>query len=142
MELSSFVERMSALENALLSILPKATDAKTYLSNIDQIFMILTLIKLGTKFDNIWEHILIGSAILTFDIFARLLHHSSTATRSRHYEASADTSVMLAFSHPCGDSRSFRGSHRPYCTYCSRPGHLRDRCYQLHGHPPRTTHVA
>ena len=71
MKLSSFVGRMSALKNELLSILPKVTDAKTYLSNMDQICMILTLIKLGTEFDNIREHILTSSTILTFDdIFA------------------------------------------------------------------------
>ena len=42
---------MSALKNELLSVLPKVIDAKTYLSNMDQIFMILTLIKLGVEFD-------------------------------------------------------------------------------------------
>ena len=84
MKLSSFVGQMFALKNELLSVLPKVTDAKTYLSNMDQIFMILTLIKLGTEFDNIWEQILTSSTIPTFDyIFARLLRHSSTATRSR-----------------------------------------------------------
>ena len=113
MELSSFVGRMFALKNELLSILPKATDDKTYLSNMDQIFMILTLIKLGTEFDNIREQILTGFAIPTFDdIFARLLHHSFTATRSRHSKVSIDTSVMFAPSHPRSDSRSIRGGHR------------------------------
>ena len=86
MKLSSFLGRMFALKNELLSVLPKATDAETYLSNIDQIFMILTLIKLGTKFDNICEQILTGFAIPTFDnIFARLLRHSSIATRSLRF---------------------------------------------------------
>ena len=47
MELSSFVGQMFALKNELISVLPKVTDSKTYLSNMDQIFMILTLIKLG-----------------------------------------------------------------------------------------------
>ena len=83
MELSSFVGRMSALKNELLSDLPKVTDAETYLSNMDQIFMILTLIKLSTQFDNIREQIFTGSTIPIFDdIFARLLRHSSTTTRS------------------------------------------------------------
>ena len=113
MELSSFVWRMSALKNELLSVLPKAIDAKTYLSNMDQIFMILTLIKLGTEFDNIWEHILTGFSIPTFDgIFAQLLCHSFTATWSWHFKASPDTSVMLAPSHPRGDSQITRGGHR------------------------------
>ena len=84
MELSSFVRRMFALKNELIFVLPKITDSKTYLSNMDQIFMIL-LIKLGTKFDNIQEQIFIGFAILTFDdIFAWLLRYSSIATRSWH----------------------------------------------------------
>ena len=105
LELSSFVERMSTLKNELISVLSKVTDSKTYLSNMDQIFMIPTLIKLGTMFDNIGDQILTGSAIPTFDdIFALLLCHSSTATRFRHSEASLDTSTMLAPSNPRGDS--------------------------------------
>ena len=147
MESSSFVGRMFALKNELISVLPKVTDSKTYLSNMDQIFMIRTLIKLGIEFNNIREQILIGSTIPNFDdIFARLLRHSSTTTQSRHSKASPDTSVMLAPSNPRGDSRSIRGGHRgrgqrPYCTYCNRLGHLQDRRYQLHGRPPRTAHV-
>ena len=81
MELSFFIGRMYALKIELLSVLPKVINSKTYLSNMDQIFMILTLIKLGIEFDNIREQILSGSTIPTFDdIFARLLRHSSTAT--------------------------------------------------------------
>ena len=95
MELSSFVGRMSVLKNELLFILPNITDAKTYFSNMDQIFMIFTLIKLGSEFDNIHEQILIGFVILTFDeIFAQLLCHSSIATQPRLFEVPLDTSVM------------------------------------------------
>ena len=147
MELSSFIGRMSALKNELLSVLPKVVDSETYLSNMDQIFMILTLIKLGTEFDNIWEQILTDSTIPTFDDnFARLLCHSSTATRSRPSEVSNETLVMLAPSYSRGDSRSIHGGYRdrgqrPHCTYYNRPIHIQDRCYQLHGRPPRTAHV-
>ena len=54
---------------------------------------------------------------------------------------------MLAPSHPHDDSRNIRGGHRgrgqgPHCTYCNRPGHIQDKCYQLHGRLPRTAHVA
>ena len=112
MELSFFVGQMSALKNELLYVLSKATDAKTHLSNMNQIFMIITLIKRGIEFDNIREQILKGFSIPTFDdLFARLLRHSSTTTWSRHFEVSIDTSVMLAPSHP-RDSRSVRGGHR------------------------------
>ena len=30
----------------------------------------------------------------------------------------------------------------PHCTYCNKLGHTCDRCYQLHGQPPRTVQVA
>ncbi|RVW43520.1 Retrovirus-related Pol polyprotein from transposon TNT 1-94 [Vitis vinifera] len=37
----------------------------------------------------------------------------------------------------------YRGrGQRPHCTYCNKLGHTRDRCYQLHGRPPRTAHMA
>ena len=112
MDLSSFVGKMSTLRNELLSVLPKVTDVETYLSNMDQNFMIVTLIKHGTEFDNIREQVLTRSTIPTFDdIFAWLICHSSTGTRSRPSEVSNETSVMLAPSHPRGNSRSIRGGY-------------------------------
>ena len=105
MELSSFVGRLFALKNELLSVLPKVINAKTYWSNMDQIFMILTLTQLSTKFDNIQEQILTSSTIPTFDdIFALLLCHSSIATQSRASKVSNETLVMLVPSHPRSDS--------------------------------------
>ena len=44
---------MLALKNELLSVQLKAINAETCLSNMDQIFMILTLIKIDIEFDNI-----------------------------------------------------------------------------------------
>ncbi|RVW22242.1 Retrovirus-related Pol polyprotein from transposon TNT 1-94 [Vitis vinifera] len=40
----------------------------------------------------------------------------------------------------CRSGTRGRGQ-RPHCTYCNKLGHTRDRCYQLHGRPPRTAHV-
>ncbi|KAL9665047.1 hypothetical protein QQ045_020456 [Rhodiola kirilowii] len=28
------------------------------------------------------------------------------------------------------------GSQRPYCTYCEFNGHVKEKCYKLHGYPP------
>ena len=83
MEISSFIERLIALKNEFSSILPKSTNAETSLSKTDQVFMILTLIKLESEFDNIQEQILIGSIIPSFDeVFAQLLCNSFTGTQS------------------------------------------------------------
>ena len=110
--------------------------------------MILTLIKLGTEFDNIRKQILTSSTILTFDdIFSWLHRHPSTMTQSRPFEASNETLVMLAPSHPRGDSRSIRGGYRgrgqrPHGTYYNRPDHIQDKCYQLHCRSPCIAHIA
>ena len=54
---------------------------------------------------------------------------------------------MVSQSHSQSDSRGGSGNNQgrgqcPQFTYCHRLRHTRDRCYQLHGRPPRTTHLA
>ena len=110
--------------------------------------MIILLLNLGTDFENIREQIFTGAVVLNFDeAFARLLRHTSTATQSMRSEITPDTFVMVSQSHSRSDSRGGRISNRgtgqrPQCTYYYRLGHTRDRCYQLHGRPPRTAHLA
>ena len=135
---------MSALKGELISILPKSTNTETSLSKMDRVFMIILLLNLGPDFENIWEQILTGAVIPDFDeALARLLRHTSTATQSMRSEITPDTSVMVSQSLSRGDSKGGRGSNRgrgqrPQCTYYHRLGHTRDRCYQVHGRPPRT----
>ena len=91
---------------------------------------------------------LIGAIIPNFDeALAWLLRHTSTATQSMRFEITPDTSMMVSQSLSRGDSRGGRGSNRgrgqrPQCTYCHRLGHTRGRCYQLHGQPRHTAHLA
>ena len=139
---------MSALKDELISILPKSTNTETSLSKRDRVFMIILLLNLRPDFENIREQILTGAVIPNFDeALAQLLRHTSIATQSMRSEITPDTSVMVSQSLSRGDSRGGRGSNRgrgqrPQCTYCHRLGHTRDRCYQLHGRPPRTAHLA
>ena len=140
--------RMSALKDELISILPKSTNTETSLSKMDRVFMIILLLNLEPDFENIREQILTGAVIPDFDeALARLLRHTSTITQSMRSEITPDTSMMVSQSLSRGDSKGERGSNRgrgqrPQCTYCHRLGHTRDRCYQLHGRPPRTAHLA
>lgn len=52
-EFSSFVGRMTTLKDEFSSILSKSTDAKTSPSKTDQVFIMLTFLKLRPKFGNI-----------------------------------------------------------------------------------------
>ena len=148
MDISSYGGRMFALEDELISILSKSTKTKTSLSKMDRVFMIILLLNPGPDFENIREQILTGAVIPNFDeALARLLRRTSTATQSMRSKITPDTSVMVSHTLSWGDSRGGRGSNQgrgqcPQCTYCHRLGHTRDRCYQLHGRPPRTAHLA
>ena len=76
MDISSYVERMPALKDELISILPKSTNTKTSLSKMDRVFMIILLLNLRPNFENIREQILTGAVIPNFDeALARLLRH-------------------------------------------------------------------
>ena len=109
--------------------------------------MIILLLNLELDFENIWEQVLTGAVIPNFDeVLARLLRHTSTATQSMRSEIIPYTFVMVSQSHSRSDSQGGRGSNRgrgqhPHCTYCHRLGHTGDRCYQLHGQPPRNAHL-
>ena len=139
---------MSALKDELVFILSKSTNTETSLSKMDRVFMIILLLNHGPNFKNIREQILTRGIIPNFDeALAQLLRHTSTATQSMRYEITPDTSMMVSQSHSRSDSRSGRGSNRgrrqrPQCTYCDRLRDTHDRCYQLHGRPLDTTHLA
>ena len=147
-DISSYGGRMSALKDELLSILSKSSNTETSLSKMDRVFMIILLLNLGPDFKNIQEQIFTGDVIPNIDeALTHLLRHTSTATQSIRSNITPDTSVMVSQSHSQSNSRGGRGSNRgrgqrPQCTYYHRVGHTHDRCYQLHGRPPRTTHLA
>lgn len=70
-----------------LSIMPKSTNAKTSPSKTEWVLMILTLLNLALDFENMYEKILIGPVIPTFnEVFSWLFCHSSKATQSLQFE--------------------------------------------------------
>ncbi|RVW87780.1 Retrovirus-related Pol polyprotein from transposon TNT 1-94 [Vitis vinifera] len=75
------------------------------------------------------------------DVFARLLRISSTQILPS--DSISDSSVLVSHTTSRGGRSGNRGrGQRPHCTYCNKLSHTHDRCYQLHGRPPRTAHVA
>ncbi|RVW81698.1 Retrovirus-related Pol polyprotein from transposon RE1 [Vitis vinifera] len=100
------------------------------------------LIGLHPDLETVRNQILSSSFIPSLDdVFARLLHISSTQTLPSNN--TSDSSVLVSQTNSRGGCSSNRGrGQHPHCTYCNKLGHTRDRCYQLHGRPPRTAHVA
>ena len=104
--------------------------------------MVRTLIGLCPDLETIRDQILGSSSVPSLDdVFACLLRISSTQTLPS--DNTSDSSVLVSQTNSRGGrSGNRRRGQRPHCTYCNKLGHTRDRCYQLHGRPPHTAHVA
>ncbi|RVW64348.1 Retrovirus-related Pol polyprotein from transposon RE2 [Vitis vinifera] len=102
--------------------------------------MVLTLIGLRPDLEIVRDQILGTSSVPSLDdVFARLLRISSTQTLPS--DNTSDSFVLVSQTNSRGGRSGNRGrGQRPHCTYCNKLGHTRDRCYQLHGRPPRTAH--
>ena len=104
--------------------------------------MVLILIGLLPDLETFQDQILGSPSVPSLDdVFALLLRISSTKTLPS--DSTSDSSVLVSQTNLRGRRSGNRSKgQRPHCTYCNKLGHTRDRCYQLHGRPPRTAHVA
>ncbi|RVW78786.1 Retrovirus-related Pol polyprotein from transposon TNT 1-94 [Vitis vinifera] len=115
LDLSTYIGQIASLKEEFLTVMPLTPDVGAQQTQLDKFFMVLTLIGLRPDLEPVRDQILGSSSVPSLDdVFARLLRRSGNRGRGQ----------------------------RPHCTYCNKLGHTRDRCYQLHGRPPRTAHVA
>ena len=122
--------------------MPLTSDVGAQQTRIDKFFMVLTLIGLRPDLETVRDQILGSPSVPSLDdVFARLLCISSTQTLPS--DSTSDSSVLVSQTILRGGRSGNRSrGQRPHCTYCNKLGHTHDRCYQLHGQPPRTAHVA
>ncbi|RVX06284.1 hypothetical protein CK203_027475 [Vitis vinifera] len=142
MDLFTYIGQIASLKEEFLTVMPLTTNVGDQRTQIDKFSMVLTLIGLHPNLETIRDQILGSSSVPSLDdVFARLLHISSTQTLSSNN--TSDSSVLVSQTSSRGGRSGNRGrGQRPHCTYCNQLGHTHDRCYQLHGRPPRTAHVA
>ncbi|RVW52982.1 putative mitochondrial protein [Vitis vinifera] len=138
MDLSTYIGQIASLKEEFLTVMPLTTNVGDQRTQIDKFFMVLTLIGLRPNLETVRDQILGSSSVPSLDdVFARLLRISSTQTLPS--DNTSDSSVLVSQTRSRGGRGGNRGrGQRPHCTYCNKLGHTRDRCYQLHGWPPRT----
>ncbi|RVW12998.1 Retrovirus-related Pol polyprotein from transposon RE2 [Vitis vinifera] len=142
LDLSTYIGQIASLKEQFLTVMPLTPDVGAQQTQLDKFFMVLTLIGLRPDLQPIRDQILGSSSVPSLDdVFARLLRLSSTQTLPS--ASASDSSVLVSHTTSRGGRSGTRGrGQRPHCTYCNKLGHTRDRCYQLHGRPPRTAHMA
>nr|CAN66185.1 hypothetical protein VITISV_025185 [Vitis vinifera] len=137
------IQRLYKVVSAIVHISQHDLDLSTYIGQIASLKEeFLTVMPLTPDVGPVRDQILGSSAVPSLDdVFARLLRISSTQTLP--FDSTSDSSVLVSQTSSRGGHSGTRGrGQRPHCTYCNKLGHTRDRCYQLHGRPPRTAHVA
>ncbi|RVW90255.1 hypothetical protein CK203_036770 [Vitis vinifera] len=141
MDLSTYIGQIASFKEEFLTVMPLTTDVEDQRTQIDKFFMVLMLIGLRSDIETVRDQILGSSSVPSLDdVFARLLRISSTQTLPS--DNTSDSSMLVSQTNSRGGCSGNRGrGQRPHCTYCNKLGHTHDRCYQLHGRPPRTAHV-
>ncbi|RVW48386.1 Retrovirus-related Pol polyprotein from transposon RE1 [Vitis vinifera] len=132
------IQRLYKVASAIVHLSQQDLDLSTYIGQIASLKeQFLTVMPLTPD-------ILGSSSVPSLDdVFARLLRISSTQTLPSDSASASDSSVLVSQTTSRGGRSGTRGrGQRPHCTYCNKLGHTRDRCYQLHGRPPRTAHMA
>ncbi|RVW13121.1 hypothetical protein CK203_108693 [Vitis vinifera] len=114
MDLSAYIGRIASLKKEFLTLMPFTNGAEAQQIQTDKFFMVLTLISLRPDLE------------------------STLST-----DGPSDSSMLASQTNSQEGRSGNRGRGQcPQCTYCNKLGHTRDRCYQLHGWPPRTAHIA
>ncbi|RVX19838.1 Retrovirus-related Pol polyprotein from transposon RE1 [Vitis vinifera] len=120
LDLSTYIGQIASLKEQFLTVMPLTPDVGAQQTQLDKFFMVLTLIGLRPDLEPIRDQILTLPS-----------------------DSASDSSVLVSQTTSRGGRSGTRGrGQRPHCTYCNKLGHTRDRCYQLHGRPPRTAHMA
>ena len=142
MDLSNYIGQIASLKEEFLTLMPLTSDVGAQQTQIDKFFMFLTFIGLRSDLETVRDQIL-GSPLVPSldDVFARLFRISSTQTLPS--DSTSDSSVLVSQTNPRRGCSGNRGrGQRPHYTYCNKLGHTPNRCYQLHGRPPCTAHMA
>ena len=141
MDLSNCIGQIAFLKE-FLTLMPLTSDVGAQQTQIDKFFMVLTLIGLLPDLETFRDQILGSPSVPSLDdVFALLLRISSTQTLPS--DNTSDSSVLVSQTNLRGRRSGTRSKgQRPHCTYCNKFGHTRVHCYQLHGRPPGTAHVA
>ena len=138
--MTDYMGKIHALFHEFNELLPPSPNPATEIEQRSKFFMLEGLHGLADKYSHIRDQIL-GSPIVptlnsTCSTLLRVPNQPNTDT-----PASVDDSSTLASHRDDHTCPCKQGKKRPKCEHCGKPGHKIDKCYALHGRPPRSIAV-
>ena len=137
--MSNYLGSVSSLLCDFNELLPPAADPVEELENRKKFFMSLALYGLPTDYSHVRDQILGSPTEATMENTWATLLRVPAKVLTMPSSVPVDSSALV--SRHKGPPPRKGGKGRPWCDHCHRPGHTIDKCWSLHGRPPRAAQI-
>ncbi|XP_061343384.1 uncharacterized protein LOC133289469 [Gastrolobium bilobum] len=140
--MSAYLEKVQGLLHDFNELLPPATDPAKELEQRSTFFMLMALYGFPPKYSVNRDQILDSTTVPSLDSVRSMLLRippKSAMEPAVSAPSSIDPSALVSKGYTRGQKPS---KGRLLCTHCNKPGHTIDRCWDLHGRPPRSANFA
>ena len=96
------------------------------------------LIGLNESFDTVRSQILMMDHFPSMSkVYSLILQEESHKNVGHGNSGSSQSDTMAMYANSKGNFKGNGRKERPFCTHCNMAGHIVEKCYKLHGYPPR-----
>ncbi|CAI8602358.1 unnamed protein product [Vicia faba] len=146
MDVQAYLSKLDALKASYATLMPYAKDAIAHVEQQSKYFMVMALEGLPLELESVRNQILSGTTVPNYDAVSEQLLRLATPHAfgpvSPPFIAIPTPGDTTALASLGNNQNRLRGGlsnskPRPKCDHCNRLGHTIDRCWKLHGKPPR-----
>jgi len=138
--MSEYLDKIHALFHDFNELLPLASTLSQEIKQWSKFFMLLALYGLPNDYSPVCDQILGSPVVLTLTSTSSTLIPIPGKSHIDISTSDDDSSALVSQRNDRTHSRKpNKGRHK--CDHCGKLGHKIDRCYALHGCPPKTVAV-
>ncbi|XP_027912144.1 uncharacterized protein LOC114171132, partial [Vigna unguiculata] len=138
--MAEYLGKIHALLHEFNELLPPASTPAEELEQRSKFFMLLALHGLSDEYSHVRDQILGSPVVPNFTATSSALLRVPKKQIIDTSTCADDSSVLVSQRDDRNRSRK-PGKGRPKCDHCGKLGHKIDKCYALHGRPPRSAVV-
>ncbi|XP_050906361.1 uncharacterized protein LOC127120020 [Lathyrus oleraceus] len=146
MDMQTYLSKLDALKASYATLMPYAKDATAHSEQQSKFFMVMALKGLPPELKSVCNQILLGTTVPNYDAVSEqplrlATPHAFGLVSPASIVASnlGDAAALASLGNNQNRLRGGSSNSKPRlkCDHCNRRGHTVDRCWKLHGRPPR-----
>ena len=146
MDMQAYLSKLDALKASYETLMPYAKDATAHSEQQSKFFMVMALKGLPPELESVRNQILSGTIVPNYDAVSEQPLRLATphafglvSPPSIVALSPGDTAALASLGNNQNRLRGGSSNSKPHpkCDHCNRLGHTIDRCWKLHGRPPR-----